>query len=571
MLLVIALCAMAGAGRASESFEALLQRAESLRSTDVETFRTLLGQLNQNIAEATPAQRHQLRYLRIYDLGYTGRYDLAVKHAIELFAEVDDPAIKLRAGALIVNSYAATRNLPEGLRYLDLTLQLIDRVPDPELRSHGWFAASALYMQAGQYDLSQHYAEQILAASINPRTRCFAGLQRTESRYQLGQLKEDDGSIQATIAECEQTRETVISSFLRTIQARLAADNGQHAAAITLLEERLAEIDGTGYPRLVGEVQSLLGELHLAEGRFEEASRYASLALARSRDLAFSLPLVQAHNTLYQSAVQRGDVAAALRHHIAYAEADRAYLDHIKAREIAYQAVRQETQQKNQTIELLNNQNRVLQLEQEVSARTTQANRLLIVLLAVLLASIGYWAFKVKRMQVSFRRLAETDALTGISNRHHFTRRAAAVLEQCRKANEQVGLVMVDLDHFKTINDRFGHATGDWALRAVASACQQVCRRNDLLGRLGGEEFAFLLVDCNAEASVALAEECRRRIAAIDTLPSGHAFRITASFGVAGSRNCGHGFDALLAQADDALYRSKREGRDRVSVPQTIA
>ena len=571
MLLAIALCAMAGAGRASESFEALLQRAESLRSTDVETFRTLLGQLNQNLAEATPAQRHQLRYLRIYDLGYTGRYDLAVKHAIELFAEVDDPAIKLRAGALIVNSYAATRNLPEGLRYLDLTLQLIDRVPDPELRSHGWFAASALYMQAGQYDLSQHYAEQILAASINPRTRCFAGLQRTESRYQLGQLKEDDGSIQATIAECEQTRETVISSFLRTIQARLAADNGQHAAAITLLEERLAEIDGTGYPRLVGEVQSLLGELHLAEGRFEEASRYASLALARSRDLAFSLPLVQAHNTLYQSAVQRGDVAAALRHHIAYAEADRAYLDHVKAREIAYQAVRQETQQKNQTIELLNNQNRVLQLEQEVSARTTQANRLLIVLLAVLLASIGYWAFKVKRMQVSFRRLAETDALTGISNRHHFTRRAAAVLEQCRKANEQVGLVMVDLDHFKTINDRFGHATGDWALRAVASACQQVCRRNDLLGRLGGEEFAFLLVDCNAEASVALAEECRRRIAAIDTLPSGHAFRITASFGVAGSRNCGHGFDALLAQADDALYRSKREGRDRVSVPQTIA
>ena len=571
MLLVIALCAMAGAGRASESFEALLQRAESLRSTDVETFRTLLGELNQNLAEATPAQRHQLRYLRIYDLGYTGRYDLAVKHAIELFAEVDDPAIKLRAGALIVNSYAATRNLPEGLRYLDLTLQLIDRVPDPELRSHGWFAASALYMQAGQYDLSQHYAEQILAASINPRTRCFAGLQRTESRYQLGQLKEDDGSIQATIAECEQTRETVISSFLRTIQARLAADNGQHAAAITLLEERLAEIDGTGYPRLVGEVQSLLGELHLAEGRFEEAARYASLALARSRDLAFSLPLVQAHNTLYQSAVQRGDVAAALRHHIAYAEADRAYLDHVKAREIAYQAVRQETQQKNQTIELLNNQNRVLQLEQEVSAGTTQANRLLIVLLAVLLASIGYWAFKVKRMQVSFRRLAETDALTGISNRHHFTRRAAAVLEQCRKANEQVGLVMVDLDHFKTINDRFGHATGDWALRAVASACQQVCRRNDLLGRLGGEEFAFLLVDCNAEASVALAEECRRRIAAIDTLPSGHAFRITASFGVAGSRNCGHGFDALLAQADDALYRSKREGRDRVSVPQTIA
>ena len=571
MLLAIALCAMASAGRASDSFETLLQRAEGLRSTDVESFRTLLGQLNQKIAEATPAQRHQLRYLRIYDLGYTGRYDLAVKQAIKLFNEVDDPAIKLRAGALIVNSYAATRNLPEGLRYLDLTLQLIDRVPDPELRSHGWFAASALYTQAGQYELSQHYAEQILATSTNPRTRCFAGLQRTESLYQLGLLTEVDGIIQATIAECEQTRETVISSFLRTLQARLAADDNRQAEAITLLEDRLTEIEGTGYPRLIGEVQSLLGELHLAEGQFQEAARYATLALARSRDLAFSLPLVQAHNTLYQSAVQRGDVAAALRHHIAYAEADRAYLDHIKTREIAYHAVRQETQQKNQTIELLNNQNQVLQLEQEVSAQTTQANRLLIILLAVLLASIGFWAFKVKRMQVSFRHLAETDALTGISNRHHFTRRAGAVLEQCRKANTPVGLVMVDLDHFKSINDRFGHATGDWALKEVAKACLKVCRRDDLLGRLGGEEFAFLLVDTDIDGSAALAQTCRAQIAAIDTLPSGYLFQITASFGVAGSRSCGHGFDALLAKADDALYQSKREGRDRVSVQESVA
>lgn len=184
----------------------------------------------------------------------------------------------------------------------------------------------------------------------------------------------------------------------------------------------------------------------------------------------------------------------------------------------------------------------------------------------MLLASIAYWAFKVKRMQVSFRKLAETDALTGISNRHHFTRRAAAVLEQCRKANQQVGLVMLDLDHFKTINDRFGHATGDWALKAVAQACQQACRREDLLGRLGGEEFALLLVGYDAEASAALAEQCRQRISAIDTLPSGHRFRITASFGVAGSRNCGHSFDELMARADDALYASKREGRDRISL-----
>ena len=566
VLLAIALFAMANPGSASDSFEALLVKAEQIRSTDIAGFRVLLGQLNGRIAEATPEQSQQLRYLKIYDLGYTGRYDLAVKDATALFDEVDDPDIKLRAGALIVNSYAATRNLYDGLRYLDLTLQLIDRVQDPELRSHGWFAASTLYSQAGQYELSQHYAEQILAISTNPRTRCFAGLQRVESLRQLRQLDEVDDTIESILQECERTQEKVISGFLWVIQARLASAKGDNAGAMVVLEQHLAEIEKTGYPRLVGEAQSLLGELHLEAGSLVEASRYANLALSRSSDLAFSLPLVNAHKTLYESTRRRGDLAAALKHHIAYADADRAYLDQIKTREIAYQAVRQETLQKTQTIELLNNQNRVLQLQQQVSAKTSQANQLLIVLLAVLLASIAYWAFKVKRMQVSFRKLAETDALTGISNRHHFNRRAAAVLEQCRKANEQVGLVMVDLDHFKSINDRFGHATGDWALKAVADACRQVCRRDDLLGRLGGEEFAFLLVGSDADACVSLADDCRQRIAAIDTLPSGHRFQITASFGVAGSRSCGHGFDALLAKADDALYLSKRDGRDRVSV-----
>ena len=83
---------------------------------------------------------------------------------------------------------------------------------------------------------------------------------------------------------------------------------------------------------------------------------------------------------------------------------------------------------------------------------------------------------------------------------------------------------------------------------------------------LGGEEFALLVVNQDLAGVVGLARDCRKRIAAIDPREAGHAFAITASFGVAGSRSAGHGFDALLARADDALYRAKREGRDRVCV-----
>lgn len=103
-------------------------------------------------------------------------------------------------------------------------------------------------------------------------------------------------------------------------------------------------------------------------------------------------------------------------------------------------------------------------------------------------------------------------------------------------------------------------AASDWRL------CRTIYTGPRVLARLGGEEFAFLLVGCDLGSAIALAQECRKRIAAIDTAPSGHHVRVTASFGVAGTRSCGYDFLTLLSRADDALYRAKREGRDRVHV-----
>lgn len=558
-------CSAAPVG-AAEDYQSLLDQADELRSRDPGRFQSLLGELNARVQEATAPQRQQLRYLKAYELGYTGRFDLAAEAAIELWEDVDDPRLRLRAGALIVNSYAIARNFAEGLRYLDQSLLLIDRVPDTELRSHLWFAAASLYSQLGQHELSRHYAERILESSTVPRTRCFASMQRLEALLHLGELADDEGETRASVELCDSEKEVLVASFGRTVLARQWARKGEHGAAIALLEPRLPEIEATRYPRLIGDAQSLLAELHLALGQLEPAEAYAQQAVRQSHDIAFSQPLVTAHRVLYDIAMARGDSTAALGHYRRYAEADKAYLDSIKAREQAYLTIKHETAQKNQTIELLNNQNRVLQLEQQVSAKTTQATQLLVALLCVMLASIAYWAIKIKRMQVSFRRLAETDALTGISNRLHFSRQAEQALEYCRNNREDAVLVMFDLDEFKAINDQHGHAMGDWVLQQVASACGRVGRKHDLFGRLGGEEFAFLLVGADARAGILLAQQCRQNIAAIDTADTGRAFRVTASFGVAATADAGYGFQALLASADDAMYRSKREGRDRVTV-----
>src|SRR5690606_25185957 len=162
---------------------------------------------------------------------------------------------------------------------------------------------------------------------------------------------------------------------------------------------------------------------------------------------------------------------------------ERGYREDVAAREMAYQIVRAQSFQQNKQIELLNKQNEVLQLQQRVSEQKAQSSRLLILLLVVLVGSVSYWAFKTKRVQMSLRRMAETDALTSLCNRHYFTQQSAHTLSQAARAGEDVALVMFDLDHFKSINDRFGHDTGDWVLKQVSEHCRSFCRRVDHLGR----------------------------------------------------------------------------------------
>jgi diguanylate cyclase (GGDEF)-like protein len=269
---------------------------------------------------------------------------------------------------------------------------------------------------------------------------------------------------------------------------------------------------------------------------------------------------------MYEIAEEQGDLAATLSYFRQYAEADKAYLNEVKARELAYQIVRHETLQQTQQIELLNRQNEVLQLQQQVQQQNAQNTRLLVLLLLLLLASIAFWAYKTKRVQMSLRRMAETDALTGICNRHHFTQQSELALAQCARAGEDVALVMFDLDHFKSINDRYGHATGDWVLKQVVAVCAPVCRQIDYFGRIGGEEFAILLIGIDTRSAKRLAEDCRVRIAGIDSSDSGYRFNASASFGVTTTALSGYDLAKMLSHADKMLYRAKHGGRNRVFV-----
>jgi diguanylate cyclase (GGDEF)-like protein/PAS domain S-box-containing protein len=173
---------------------------------------------------------------------------------------------------------------------------------------------------------------------------------------------------------------------------------------------------------------------------------------------------------------------------------------------------------------------------------------------------------KQKAMEAELTRLATTDPLTGLANRRHFMKQMELELARIHRFSEAAALLMLDLDHFKHINDNHGHAWGDAVLRAFSKSLLQHLRKTDLAGRLGGEEFAILLPGTDLEAARVFAEELRQRISGMSLETGTLALKVTVSIGITRLERDDILSDAALARADAALYRAKQAGRDRVEV-----
>ncbi|WP_296278257.1 GGDEF domain-containing protein [Pseudoxanthomonas sp.] len=544
--------------------DALIEQAETIKTSQPARFYEVLDRLEKRVEEATPEQRLKLRLLRAHGFLMKGKSEPAIRELRQIQQETQDPEMLFWTGSLLVNTYALTRKFEQGLTTLNDILPLATKVEKKDVRHRGLLVAGLLYNQVGEYTLGEQYAQQVLSDAPDGRNRCAAGNLVAEAALGLKKSPSEE-AIFSTIKTCEEQKEPILGGLTRTYLARKWVEDGKVDQAIELLERYLPAVTATGYPLVISEYHAMLASMYLKLGDMRTAKSHANEAVERGAGMT-SLPLVVAYKTLYEIAERQGDPAGALVRYRQYADADKAYLNDVKTRQLAYQIVRQQILQKTQQISMLDQENQVLQLQRKVDQQAAQNTRLIVILLVLLIASIGYWAFKIKRVQLSLKKMAETDALTGICNRHHFTLRAERALAECARNGEQAALIMFDLDHFKNINDRFGHGTGDWALKEVAEASKGFCRRIDVLGRLGGEEFAILMYGCDLRAAARVAEDCRVRLAQIETRETGHVFAITGSFGVTSSQHSGYSLARLLSHADKQLYRAKHNGRNRVCV-----
>ncbi len=168
------------------------------------------------------------------------------------------------------------------------------------------------------------------------------------------------------------------------------------------------------------------------------------------------------------------------------------------------------------------------------------------------------------RTMHAYKLAAATDPLTGLLNRRGFFEAAAGMMTRYGRNRTPISMLAIDLDHFKSINDRYGHAVGDAVLQLFAKVVGQTMRATDIVGRIGGEEFVVLLPSTIAEAAIA-AERVRAAFAATGFVRNGQHVATTVSIGIASGSPL-TAIDLIIARADSALYRAKTNGRDRIEI-----
>lgn len=187
---------------------------------------------------------------------------------------------------------------------------------------------------------------------------------------------------------------------------------------------------------------------------------------------------------------------------------------------------------------------------------------------AVLFAVAPVLVLQRTLLLAEFREAARTDSKTGLANSGYWREVAERALSRARGGREPLAVLLVDIDHFKDVNDRYGHLTGDEVLRAVANGLTHGLRPGDFVGRFGGEEFVVLLAGSDLEQAKHAAERIRSHVAelSVDASNRREPVRVTISIGVAAFRESGHSVHELLDAADTALYAAKHAGRNCVRV-----
>ena len=416
--------------------------------------------------------------------------------------------------------------------------------------------ALALNQEAIDWDTAQH-APLALSVDRFLRGRILILMQKyaqaidefDDARKLSAMLNDTQGVAFADVRVCESRIE-----LGQLIKARAACEN----ALFTFIASRFSDE--------VKETEALLARIDLAEGHPEKALATLNEVLDHSGTDVLPLRVASLYQwrartnaALHNYRDAYNDLSEYMRRYVSTNDADRT------KQAVALRA-RFETDREIERNALLK---RELDLSHEQSQRQAQQlrwNAIAAVSAVLVIALLMYFLVSNFRYRQQLVRLASTDGLTGLPNRRRTAELATDALAAATDSDKPLTIAIIDMDHFKFVNDRCGHATGDYVLREFARLGRESVRPEDALGRWGGEEFLLIMPDATAEVAIATLERLRTLVFGINLPPSGAGLRVSLSAGLATRDRQVRSLDELIARADSALYVAKNEGRDLVRV-----
>jgi diguanylate cyclase (GGDEF)-like protein len=382
----------------------------------------------------------------------------------------------------------------------------------------------------------------------------------------LGRPGEAVGPLQQAIAAYREVGDREGEAIARNELALSRADTGQPESALADNAEALRGLAQVHSPRKVAQTQVDRAQLLLQLKRAAEASpliEHARPVALQSDDLQLQ---VRFHSVAAQWLAALGRYPAAFEESVLEQRAQQKRTDQLVARQLAAQRGRLESEVLTRENSLLRSEAEAGQRALEQARRAARLQGTAIVLGMLLLLGGGYAMWRQRALLKRIERMAETDPLTGVSNRRQVFELGQRLMTRCRQDGRPYSMLLLDLDGFKQVNDRFGHAAGDAALRTVTQALRGHLRPGDQLGRYGGEEFAVILPGADATEARVVAERLRAAVAALHPDWAPDAAPLTLSGGIAFATSERSDFSQLLVRADQALYRAKNAGRNRIEV-----
>jgi diguanylate cyclase (GGDEF)-like protein len=459
--------------------------------------------------------------------------------ALSIYEQIGDLAGQSRAFYTLSWAHWAFDNFVEAAELGQRAHKIAHEIGDPVFEADTLNNLGLIHKRSGNFDLAYSFYNQALAINRSLGDK----IRECKVLTNIALANAAQGNYERALEYAHKSLELEIDSPLFTGYTYLVLgqaytgikkfDQAEH-----YLEEAISFARAHEIEQLLLTAMESVGELYLERQEPDLAITHLQEALALANETKSSLYLFRCHEILSQIYEDRGDLNLALSH----------YKDFHTVKENLFND---------------NNTNRLQALEiqhrSEIARREAEIYQLRNVELEKELV-------EHKRLEELLQQQAATDVLTGISNRRHFLAMAEHELKRALHLHQPLTLALIDIDHFKPINDRFGHSSGDRALVEFANIIKENIREIDIFARFGGDEFVLLFPQTNRIQAVAIIERIRNALTARQINLSDTPVAVTISTGIAGFEGEQDSVDELLKRADKGLYKSKEMGRNHISV-----